>query len=451
MNTQHTPAHTSLSREPHSGANMRIPERWLVLARLAWLAIVVPALGLFVASVPSYLAFLRTVSMSTFHAYTGQLSLNEVHKLQEFGLSLDFYAASMIVLSIVFHLVYTATGALIFWRKSDDRMALFASFALAMLPFGFATLTLQTLPPALVWTIPLLVFLANTCITLTAYIFPSGQFVPRWMRWVSLAVIGYWAADSFFLPFSTSWLAFLLVLGIIASMMLVQVYRYRRVSTPLQRQQTKWVVYGTSIAVLGEIGARLLYLFVLTPFLHSTPLAASIEVALITLSLLPLPLTIGLSILRARLWDIDVIINRTLVYGSLTILLVALYVGLILALQALVGAVTGSLSQQQPLVIVASTLVIAALIQPLRRRLQNSIDRRFYRRKYDAAKVVAAFSDTLRQEVDLDQLREHLLAVVLETMQPSFVSLWLRPPEPARKQQTPWSSSALFPEGGKQD
>jgi hypothetical protein len=134
---------------------------------------------------------------------------------------------------------------------------------------------------------------------------------------------------------------------------------------------------------------------------------------------------IGIAILRYRLWDIDVIINRTLVYGSLTILLVGLYVGLILALQVLVRAVTGNISQQ-PLVLVASTLVIAALFQPLRRRLQNVIDRRFYRRKYDAARVLAAFSATLRTEVDVDTLREHLLAVVQETMQPSHVSLWVR-------------------------
>jgi hypothetical protein len=148
-------------------------------------------------------------------------------------------------------------------------------------------------------------------------------------------------------------------------------------------------------------------------------------------------LSVSIPILRYRLWDIDVLINRMLVYGSLTALLVGLYVGLILALQALVRAVTGSLAQS-PLVIVASTLVIAALFQPLRHRLQTIIDRRFYRRKYDAAKVLAAFSATLRNEVDLEQLREQLVAVVQETMQPAHVSLWMRQP---RKAQTPSSQT----------
>ena len=432
MNSHHASAHTPLSREPHSGANTRIPEQWLVLARLAWIAIVVPALGLFVASVPGSLVFLRTASMTPPHVYTGQLSLNEVHQLQEWGLSLDFYAASLVILSIVFQLVYTVMGALIFWRRSEDRMALFASFSLVMLPFGFANLILQTLPPALLWLIPILGFLANSCITLCAYIFPSGQFVPRWMRWVSVAVIGYWAAVYFFDLFSTSRLAaFLLAFGIIASMMLVQVYRYRRISTPLQRQQTKWIVYGTSIAVVGDIGSRLVYLFVLIPVFHSITLAVWIEIALITLSLLPLPFTIGLAILRARLWDIDVIVNRTLVYGTLTASLALVYAGLVIGLQLLVRGLIGG----SQLAIVASTLAIAALFQPLRHRIQAIIDRRFYRSKYDVARALAAFSATLRNEVDLDTLREHLLNIVQETMQPAHVSLWLRPPAPDSKRQ----------------
>src|SRR6266699_6061004 len=149
-------------------------------------------------------------------------------------------------------------------------------------------------------------------------------------------------------------------------------------------------------------------------------------VSIFCLLLLLIPLSLAIAILRYRLWDIEVLINRTLVYGTLTAILTLTYVGLILALQSLIHALTGQ-AGNLPVVIVGSTLVIAALFTPLRHRIQQVIDRRFYRRKYDAARTVAAFSATLRNEVELTQLSEHLVAVVQETMQPTHVSLWLRP------------------------
>ena len=166
----------------------------------------------------------------------------------------------------------------------------------------------------------------------------------------------------------------------------------------------------------------------LVPLSQGTLLIAALEVLLVTCSMLVIPPTLGIAILHSRLWDIDVIINRTLVYAVLTAILALVYFGSIVVLQSLVNVLTGQLSlgSQSPLVIVASTLAIATLFQPLRRRIQAIIDRRFYRSKYDAARTLAAFSATLRDEVDLDQLREALLKVVQETMQPSHVSLWLK-------------------------
>ena len=180
-----------------------------------------------------------------------------------------------------------------------------------------------------------------------------------------------------------------------------------------QRQQIKWLAYGGAVVVSGICVGGLITLW-------SVP--ASIMI--MSVSLLGLPVFTGIAIVRYRLYDIDLLINRTLVYGSLTATLVALYFGSIIVLQRLFVILTG---EKSTLAIVASTLVIAALFNPLRRHIQAFIDRSFYRSKYDARKSLEAFSARLRDETDLDTLNAHLVGVVAETMQPSHVSLWLRP------------------------
>ena len=152
------------------------------------------------------------------------------------------------------------------------------------------------------------------------------------------------------------------------------------------------------------------------------------------LSLRGVPVAIGIAVLRHRLYDIDLLINRTLVYGSLTAALAALYFAGVTATQAIFGALTDQVEQPQ-LAIVVSTLIIAALFNPLRRRIQGFIDKRFYRRKYNARKTLEAFSAKLRDETDFDALSEDLVGVVRETMQPAHVSLWLRPDTPRKGEQ----------------
>jgi hypothetical protein len=235
-------------------------------------------------------------------------------------------------------------------------------------------------------------------------------------------------------PFSIGHWNSLLVVSIAVSEFVVpvwaQIYRYRRISNSTQRQQTKWVVYGVSVALITVIAVRalagLLFPEIGQNSSFNNVADNPIFYALMLLILLLIPLSFGIAILRSHLWDIDLIINRTLVYGSLTTLLALLYFGLIFALQSLFQ---GLFHQNNAVANVVSTLVIAALFQPLHHSIQRFIDRRFYRSKYDAAKTLEAFSATLRNEVDQDQLREQLLGVVEKTMQPAHVSLWLRSPQ----------------------
>jgi hypothetical protein len=214
-----------------------------------------------------------------------------------------------------------------------------------------------------------------------------------------------------------AWLALVAVISVIV--------RYRH-AAGAQRQQIKWFAYGATLLVVFILGGLALAQ-VVTPS-GQDPSNNIIANMGFVLGFVMLPVGAGIGVLRYRLYDIDIIINRTLVYGSLTLILAAVYFGGVVGVQAVVQALTGTRTLPA-YVIVASTLLIAALFTPLRRRLQSGIDRRFYRRKYDTARTLAAFGAALRQDIDIAELREHLLGVVAETMQPARVSLWLRPPE----------------------
>jgi hypothetical protein len=197
--------------------------------------------------------------------------------------------------------------------------------------------------------------------------------------------------------------------------------RFRR-SRGDERQQLKWFAYAVAVMVVVFVIWFSLELAGLVP----------LSALAFTVPLLGLPIAVGIAILKYRLYDIDFLINRTLVYSALTVTLVALYFGGIVLLQGAFRALTG---QNSTLAVVASTLVIAALFSPLRRRIQGFIDRRFYRKKYDAAKTLEAFSAKLRDETDLDALNAELVGVVRETMQPTHVSLWLRPDTASRRSE----------------
>ena len=440
MSQRYTPTPPTVSHDLRSGANTRIPERWLLVARVALLAISVLALVVYIAGTPVYFAQLFP---SHHDCVEDCLTPANVQSLHALGISITTYAVYWAAVNLLFALVYFAVAALIFWRKSDDWMAWMASFSLVAFGASFPSIpgVLAAVHPA--WWLPVTIVgnedvLGFPSLIIFFFLFPNGRFVPRWTRWVAIGFIALFVLAAFFPGSSFSFSNWLGLLFVLVPLVLVfaQVYRYRRVSTLLERQQTKWIVFGAAVALLGFLLLGVLppaFLRLFMPLQSIGLLPTAILVTSIYLVLLLIPLSIAIALLRYRLWDVDVLINKTLVYSLLTGTLLAVYAGCIVGLQALLR---GLFHQTSDVAIVASTLFIAALFQPLRKRIQAIIDRRFYRRKYDAARTVEAFSATLRSEVDLNQVCEDLVAVVQETMQPAHISLWLRHPEPSGEWNT---------------
>jgi hypothetical protein len=415
--------------------------RWLLLARLAWVAVAITALAIVLFSVPSSFEHYRSVCTAASEVCSErtveQPTPEGVRALQDVGLSVRSYALLNVAIDKVFELVWFAVGAIIFWRRSDDRMALLVSVFLVA--FGTVTVdpseanTLISSQPA--WWLPVrgVQIVGEICSVLFFLLFPGGRFVPRWTRWLAIAFSAFLIsrdllpdlyARSPALDGVSEWV----FLGFVLSLVWSQIYRYRRVSSEAQRRQTRWVVFGTTLAVVGTLPFQLPLDFSLVD--GDTPFVLLLLEMGFALSMLLIPLSISVAVLRSRLFDVDVLINRTLVYGSLTATLVALYFGGIVVLQRVFVVLTG---QRSTLAVVASTLLIAALFTPFRHRVQSFIDRRFYRSKYDARKTLERFSATLRDEADLDALSDDLLGVVRETMQPAHVSLWLCPRAEAKR------------------
>jgi hypothetical protein len=320
-----------------------------------------------------------------------------VQSLHALGISITAYAAYWVTVNLLFALVYFAVAALIFWRKSDDWMAWLASFSLVAFGTSFPSIPMALAAVHPAWWLPVTLVgedvLGFPSLIVFFFLFPTGRFVPSWTRWVAVGSAALFVFGAFFprtLLNISNWpsLLFLLVsLVVFGSLVYSQLYRYRRVSTPVERQQTKWIVFGTSVALLGFLllGVLLpafLQLFIPLQSLGLLPIV--IVITSIYLLLLLIPLSIAIAILRYRLWDVDVLINKTLVYGLLTGILAAIYAGCVVGLQALLR---GLFNQTSDVSIVVATLFIAALFQPLRKRIQAIIDRRFFRRKYDAAKL----------------------------------------------------------------
>jgi hypothetical protein len=422
--------------DPSGRAHTRLSGRTLLAARLAWAAVMLLALVSLAAGAPSRYAQLTTVTPAA-DTIIGQLRPEDARLLVQSGVSVSTYALYFTAVELLSAAISLAVATLIVLGRSDDWLALLVSVFLIA-----ASTTLPLVPAleaahpqwgqiSLIWRV---MFLGG--LVPLFYLFPDGHFVPRWSRWLAVVWLVYVVLGTFFprlqiptgfgrgLTAADAPSILLAVVGFIGGL-LAQFWRYFRVSSAIERQRTRWVVFGFSVLLTTFIlGVSTLTYLTFAPPGWSYPLARLAGPTFILIGLEAVSVAIGVSILRYHLWDVDVIIRRTLVYAVLSSLLVLAYFASIVILQSLLRILTGD--DQSPIVTVASTLAIAALFVPLRNRVQTFIDRRFYRRKFDAARTLAGFAAFARDETDLERLSADLVQVIDETMEPARISLWLR-------------------------
>lgn len=407
-----------MNREATNPSILTAP--WLHIARGLWLVLFLTSTFLFVlgvynqvqlppatgcmeagASCPATILTQEDVLVAEKMGLTGSLLIN---------LGYGALAAAKLSLPIV--------GWIIFWRKSNDWVALLLALALVLgLLEGIYSLgQLQPVAKGL--------YLLDAAIFfILPFVFPNGRFVPGWTRWTILPMV-IMALPVIQDPGSVSILT-VGVVGWLAFLVFAMVYRYRYVSTPLERQQTKWVIAGFIGTFMGALP------WVLLNLLYPSALPSANRLLFLLLVYLPISGlgyfffagSIAFAILRYRLWDIDLFIRRTLQYSVITATLGLVYLGGIAVLQQAFTALTG---QTSPLAVVLSTLLSVILFNPLRRQVQTIIDRRFYRQKYDAVRAMENFSAGVRREVELDNLTNLMVDVTEKTVSPEKVWVWLK-------------------------
>lgn len=381
MNLPRVPAPAQVSDARQNEADRQLHGRWLILAWIAWLTIVLPCAVTFLAGLPGYREEIY------------RLNLIYTQSFREIGITVDFFANYYLGVVIADALICWSIAVLILWRKSNDWIGLLTALMLVLL--GMQHIDLG---PVLGLVKP---YLGFVCVFLFFCLFPNGRFVPGFLRWV-LPFFLVWDAildlASFNLVLTLGGIGFVLI-GLVA-----QFHRYRRVSTPLQRQQVKWVVFGTTLGLLLNYVTYLPVLFF--PTLGKVVLLRWLDIFVYEHFFLCIPLSIGIALLRYRLWDIDIIVNRTLVYGVLTVSIVALYILVVVGLGTVFQA-QGNLG-----IALLATGLVAVLFQPARNWLQRLVNRLMYGERDDPYRVISR----LGQRLEATLAPEAVLPTIVETV-----------------------------------
>ena len=406
----------------------------LVLARVVWIILAALSLAVLITSLPAYMVQLQSVCAGVRCAY-GQLSPDSVQTLDDLGLSTGHYAIFSLVLVVASALVWFGVGMVIFWRtwgRSNDWFTLLVALLLVLSSSGGTIRALGGSPWEWQWSVRFVFFLGKVLAALFLSLFPDGRFVPRWTRWLVVIWIPLMGYLSLFtdLPFSAKigspFLASLIVLviGLILVFLGAQLHRYRYISGTVERQQIKWVIFGVAVGYLVTI------LFALPVLLFPSQLADTGSlyfgaVLATVLNVFPLlvPVSIGIAILRYRLWDIDVLINRTLVYGTLTACVVALYVLVVGSLGALLQ-IQGNL-----LVSLLATGLIAVLFHPLRNRLQRAVNRLMYGERDDPNALLSRLGSRLEATLAPEAVLPVLVETVAQALKLPYVAIALKQAE----------------------
>lgn len=396
------------------GAALQAPLRGraLSLMRLAWWTLAATTVGLFVLTIPA-----------RYSQWVIEGAENSI-ALQELGLAQNFFTVLIGILDTTVFIAYTVVGALIFLRKSHEWVGLLASLTLITSVFAIVR-PLQSLLFVDPWQrIPLLLILGIATITISvfAYIFPDGHFEPRWTRWIVLGLCGfalYGLLDRLWLTQPFRWppapLSPVIYLGIFGGAV-IQLYRYRRVSDSARREQMKWVVFSLAIGAVGLLG----FLVIVPTLLPRVELPGMTRVLyfligapLFFLALLQLPVALAVSIFRYHLWDIDLVISRALIFGSLTAILAGLFAALETIIQDLFVLVTG---QKSDTATVIATLIVVAAFTPIKDAIQHFVENRF-RDSTDPGGKLKSFAELVETRVTRlhpPQILRRLLAEVIQ-------------------------------------
>ncbi|HEX5942297.1 MAG TPA: sensor histidine kinase [Anaerolineales bacterium] len=407
-------------------ASASSPSIWLILARLFQILVICLTIGLFIINIPLNYEQRSTVC-ETEPCPPNQLSLRSVQALEDIGMSVRDLVILTIALDVLIAVMFTGCAIVIFIRKPDDPFTIFVTVMLVT--FGTATFTggIQGIAfayPQLEWLIQTIALIGSIAILAFFFVFPNGRFTPRWtmaifIGWFLFQLSRYYFPNSFLILHGDSAIYNLLFVAFFLSGVAAQIYRYMRVSNAVERQQTKWVIYGLTIGMGCYLVLRTLSLLVTDPMGSGLPASLAVVIAA-TFFILLIPVSIGVAILRFRLWDIDPIINRTLVYGGLSFLTILFYV-----LTVGVFAFYFRSNETNLVISFIATGVVAILFEPLRQRLQRAVNRLMYGERDDPATVLTRLSQRLDSAVAPGSVLHTIVETLAQTLRLPYAAIAL--------------------------